>query len=354
MTLPVTIPNQFANETTPVELVKLDENFTALGNAVNEINGGLFPLQGSQLTINANTANSAVLITQNGTGNALLIEDTFSPDASPFVIDASGNVGIGASSPGTKLDVRGQFTSRIEGSGILQTAIDSVNLINWQVGSDGTAIYAGTQTNHALRFVTNNVERARITGTGNVGIGLSNPGYPFTIQANSSTGALRLVGRAADDISTLEFGNSTQLSTNAIIQSGPGYLAFGVPGTERLRIDSIGNVGIGTSSPVNKLQVNGSFGRGAPVTKTGNFTLADTENWIICNGTATITVTLPAASSWTGREVMMKNTAAFTVISNASNVVPLVGGAAGTAIMPATAGSAVTLVSDGTNWIIMR
>jgi hypothetical protein len=93
---------------------------------------------------------------------------------------------------------------------------------------------------------------------------------------------------------------------------------------------------------------------GPPITKTGNFTLSDTENRIICNGTGTITVTLPAASSWTGREVMIKTIAAFTVVSASSNVVPLAGGAAGTAILAATAGAWATLVSDGTNWIIMQ
>lgn len=123
--------------------------------------------------------------------------------------------------------------------------------------------------------------------------------------------------------------------------------------TERMRVDASGNVGIGTASPVNKLQVNGSFGRGAPVTKTGDFTLADTENWIICNGTGSITVTLPAASSWTGRELTIKTVAAQTVVSASSNVVPLAGGSAGTAILAATAGKFATLVSDGTNWVIM-
>lgn len=91
----------------------------------------------------------------------------------------------------------------------------------------------------------------------------------------------------------------------------------------------------------------------APVTKTASFTLGSNENEVICNGTATITVTLPAASSWVGRKVRIKTVAAFTVVSASSNVVPLAGGAAGTALLAATAGKWAELVSDGANWVIM-
>ena len=114
-----------------------------------------------------------------------------------------------------------------------------------------------------------------------------------------------------------------------------------------------GNVGIGTATPLNKLDIVGSLGRGAPVTKTTNFTVAATENWLIMNGTATITITLPTASSFTGRELMIKNIAAYTVISASSNVKPIDTDTAATAILPATAGSWCTLVSDGTNWVTM-
>jgi hypothetical protein len=102
------------------------------------------------------------------------------------------------------------------------------------------------------------------------------------------------------------------------------------------------------------LNIVGSLSRGAPVTKTANFTLADGENWVICKGTASITVTLPSAATYVGREVTIKNIAAFTVISASSNVVPIESETAGSAILPATAGTSVTLVSDGTNWITMR
>lgn len=103
-----------------------------------------------------------------------------------------------------------------------------------------------------------------------------------------------------------------------------------------------------------RVVITGSLNRGAPVTKTGDFTVAVGENWIISNRGATNTVTLPAAASYTGREIMVRTIQAFTVVSASSNVVPRTGGAAGTAILPATDGAWATLVSDGTNWIIMQ
>lgn len=90
-----------------------------------------------------------------------------------------------------------------------------------------------------------------------------------------------------------------------------------------------------------------------PVTKTTNFTVADSERNIICNGAASITVTLPDATTTAGRAIYIKTIAAFTVVSASSNVVPLTSATAGTAILAATAGKWARLVSDGVNWIIM-
>lgn len=100
--------------------------------------------------------------------------------------------------------------------------------------------------------------------------------------------------------------------------------------------------------------VEGQIRRRAPVIKTAAFTVADNEHWLICNGTASIAVTLPDAATNMGREIMLTNRAAFTAVSASSNVVPLAGGAAGTAILAAAAGKYATLVSDGTNWIITQ
>jgi hypothetical protein len=116
-----------------------------------------------------------------------------------------------------------------------------------------------------------------------------------------------------------------------------------------------GNIGVKTTSPLNTLQIAGTLGRKAPVTVTATpYTLLADDTWVIVNRAATTTINLPAASSWTGRELTIKTIQAQTVISNASNVVPIDGDAAGTAILPATDGAWALLVSNGTNWVIMQ
>jgi len=93
----------------------------------------------------------------------------------------------------------------------------------------------------------------------------------------------------------------------------------------------------------------------APVTKTADFTVADNETWIINNKSgSTCTATLPTASAWSGRVLYLQSYQAQTLVSASSNVVPLVGGAAGTAILAAVAGDTATLVSDGSNWIMTQ
>lgn len=93
----------------------------------------------------------------------------------------------------------------------------------------------------------------------------------------------------------------------------------------------------------------------APVTYTANFSVAATDVWIINNKSgSSCTVTLPAAASYTGRVLHFQNYQAQTLVSASSNVVPLAGGSAGTAVLSAVAGANATLVSDGTNWIMTQ
>jgi hypothetical protein len=296
----------------------------------------------------------------------------------------SGNVGIGTSSPGVPLDVVGAIRSQ---NGTIDARL--------QAGYSG-AIGIGAQSNDAVLFIQNATERARIDTSGRLLVGTSSGVsaafvnssiqahgltgdsssvtlYRFTTSATAAA-APRLVmarsGSDSKDFTVVASGNRLG-QLNFVGADGTQFVSAasidcevdGTPGANdmpgRLVLSTTSD---GASSPTERMRIDsngfarytGAIGRGAPVTKAGAFTVGIAENWLICNGTASITVTLPTASAWTGREIMLKTIAAFTVVSTSSNVVPLAGGAAGTAILAATAGRFATLVSDGTNWIIMQ
>ena len=116
--------------------------------------------------------------------------------------------------------------------------------------------------------------------------------------------------------------------------------------------DASGNFSAGMITANLTGTVTGSIGLGFPVTKTADFTVGASENWLIINNASSCVVTLPSAA--TNRTLYIKNLAAFTVVSASSNVKPIGTNTAGTAILPATAGTWCTLVSDGTNWIVMQ
>ena len=94
---------------------------------------------------------------------------------------------------------------------------------------------------------------------------------------------------------------------------------------------------------------------GPPVTKTADFTVAAGEYWLINNKSGSAcTVTLPSASTNSGRILVFQNHQNQQLVSASSNVVPRGGGSAGTLILDDVAGNWATLVSDGTNWVIMQ
>lgn len=84
-------------------------------------------------------------------------------------------------------------------------------------------------------------------------------------------------------------------------------------------------------------------------------TQAVTESALTFNGSASTTLTLLSGAKYAGRLLMVRNTAAFTVVSASANIIPLAGGAASTALLAATAGKWALLQADATaaNWTIL-
>lgn len=296
-----------------------------------------------------------------------------------MTILSTGEVGINNASPGAKLDVRSEIRVTSSGGATGQLLADSTD---FSVGPTGA---------HNLRLQTNGTTRFRIDSSGNVGIGSSAPGSLVHIASNTANSAIRLQVAATGEGAEITFnsskgtiGSETASETNKVLgdisfsghassasrsgaliraQQNGSYTSNTVPtdlyfytgdGTNaianRMTISAAGNVGIGVT-PTSKLTLNGSFARNI-VTQTGDYTVATTDTHIICNKAGTLTLTLPTASSFTGREITVRTITANTVVSASSNVVPAAGGAAGTAILSGTAGKWALLVSDGTNWQI--
>jgi hypothetical protein len=174
------------------------------------------------------------------------------------------------------------------------------------------------------------------------------------VQGTGSTNGISLTG----DVTTSGF---LSLEGTLLVAPESGGTGLNVaPADGQLLIGSDGNYFLNTLQPGPGMLVTNAPATitlapgGAPVTKTADFDLADDEFNVINNKTGSAcVVTLPAASDWVGRTVNFKNTQAQALNSNASNVVPITGGAAGTGILGATSGAWATVVSDGTNWIIM-
>ncbi len=183
-------------------------------------------------------------------------------------ISTGGNVGIGTTSPGEKLEVAGKglFTGT-------EVKVQNASDPSIQV-SDTDANYKGAMrwlssdnvlefyTRYAGTYYTSNL----VLDRGNVGIGTTSPDVQLELGNNTADEKLRLTG-AASGKPLMTFYNTTtkigQISSSSVgvtvTSLGSGNMTFENGGGARLVIDNSGNVGIADTSPSYKLDVDGTI-----------------------------------------------------------------------------------------------
>ena len=218
-----------------------------------------------------------------------------------IVFDTNGeNVGIGTDNPSEPLHVHTGGTSG--GMKITSTDADSYILLNET--SDNKGFYISLDgnnnsgSNHSLSFFSQNAgtvtNRMMITNNGNVGINSTNPGYKLDVGGDVRfAGSASIVGTlqsysGAFNIKNIAQDQNLNLQVN---DGGTNTTGLTVQGTTA-------NVGIGTSSPQQKLTVNGAVfitddlvSPGSAGTYTYNGTAVDYSNngtryWSWGSGTA--------------------------------------------------------------------
>ena len=207
-----------------------------------------------------NTGSSNLVISQTSS-NA-----TFSIGGSDYVrIASGGSVGIGTNSPQNIIHQNvsdsganyHQFTNSTTGAGASQGIIVGIS------ATEEGIFY--NRENLALRFGTNNTERMRIASDGDVGIGTNSPDRKLHVASSF----IRV-----DD----GYGLDSSGSTEKVVLDN-GFISFATASSERVRIDSSGHVGIGTTSPTGALEViDGASGRSYNVTSSTEFVVERNGN----------------------------------------------------------------------------
>ena len=168
-------------------------------------------------------------------------------DTDLMTLTNAGNLGIGTTSPTSKLDVNGVITG---GNGTIKTVISYL----------ADAGVTGTLSNHPYVFYANNAERARIDSSGNLLVGTTSVLGKITLQGdvngnidtwirNDNSGSSARAGIVLN-----AFGNSWRMGVGSSANNGNALtwnVDIGGANTERMRIDTSGNLLVGTTTVSN-------------------------------------------------------------------------------------------------------
>ncbi len=245
--------------------------------------------------------NGTTGITNDGgyTGDGVVFADT--TPANTLVTTTGGNVGIGTSSPTTRLEVSGAFGTSTTGITLSNsTSFNASNIARFDfrvnnsfggleriadiwalnpnaAANNGGALVFGTSANGTATTPT---ERMRLDSSGNVGIGTSSPSRKLEVSSNDAQTDL-MVSRTSNGLGAILRWDNTAGAAH-LYTNGAYPLLFGTNNTERARIDTSGNLLVGTTSNPSSYRalINGSLSASGSVSfpQSNNDTTAAAAN----------------------------------------------------------------------------
>ncbi len=265
-------------------------------------------------TFTAQGTSPAVRITQTGTGESLRVEDEANPDATPFVVSASGRVGIGTDPDATvalKVDATGikfndgtvQTTAATGGGG--SGTVTSVDVSGGTTGlttSGGPVTGSGTITLAGTLAVANGGTGATTAGAALTALGaVAKAGDTMTgkltLGAGATTAPVNL-GAAAAPISPAG-GDIWQTSANVLTYRGYNGATYPIASTAAINSFAAAQ-GISASTSGSVLGVTQTTGAGAAISATQNSTATGSGLTVDINNTSSTAPAVRITNQGTG------------------------------------------------------
>lgn len=184
-----------------------------------------------------------------------------------MVISPTGNVGITTDNPQASLDIEGKLFLGASLGESPEGQIDFNNnsgnsermIIRKNIGSN-TFGEINVVSDHDLRFRTNDIDRIVIKNNGMIGIGTTTPQNDLELRTSDPDDAATMMLTNSDQSHYFQIFPGRQGNQNPWFAWGPGDpLRFVSGQEERMKISSDGNIGIGISTPNEKLDVGGNL-----------------------------------------------------------------------------------------------
>ena len=207
----------------------------------------------------ATTLTSGYLLKGNGT----------SAVSASVIYDNGTNVGVGTTSPNSKFDVRGTINASDGTNGNVRAYVDATSAYLQSLNQAANAYQPLLIMGSTVAFANNGTTRMTLDTFGTLGLGTTTGGGKFNVKETDTNFEVNTSGVSAD---LLAYNRTT--SAYKLLKFRGSDFTFNPGDVEKVRIDTVGNLGLNTATPVGRLSVVSGSSTGASTSAwSGNYSV---------------------------------------------------------------------------------